>query len=118
MLYISRVKVQESPEEGKIYPPLLIVEYGELTENDVAANLPVKIKFEVEYNMENRITYIMDVCILIFSNSLYLSVSWIKIKYWIIKNLCAPDAKIYNNILNTCFRKILPTTYFNRSTST
>jgi hypothetical protein len=35
------VKVRGHEEEGRIYPPLLMLKYGEVTQEDIEANVEV-----------------------------------------------------------------------------
>jgi hypothetical protein len=53
--------VQGHEEEGRIYPPLLILKYGEVTQEDIEANVEVLLTFIVEYEMENSVSYAIEV---------------------------------------------------------
>lgn len=56
-----RVKVQGHEEEGRIYPPLLMLKYGEVTQEDIEANVEVSLTFSVEYEMENSVSHSIEV---------------------------------------------------------
>nr|CAD7394278.1 unnamed protein product [Timema cristinae] len=74
-----RVKVQGPKEEGRIYPPLLVVEYGELTQEDIQANVPVALHFSVDYNMDNNLYHAIEVSVGVLSA---LAVVWSGIETW------------------------------------
>lgn len=62
VLFAFRIKTRrEKEDEGKIYPPFLILEYGELTHEDMATNAFVHFSFSVDYYMDNDISHIIDV---------------------------------------------------------
>lgn len=52
---------REKEDEGKIYPPFLILEYGELTNDDIQTNALIHFSFSVDYYMDNDIPHIIDV---------------------------------------------------------
>jgi len=56
-----RVKVRGHEEEGRIYPPLLMLKYGEVTQEDIEANVEVSLTFSVEYEMENSVSHAIEV---------------------------------------------------------
>ena len=61
-IIVFRVKTRrEKEDEGKIYPPFLILEYGELTNDDIAMNSLINFSFTVDYYMDNDIPHIIDV---------------------------------------------------------
>lgn len=72
-----RVKVQ-GHEEGRIYPPLLMLKYGEVTQEDIEANVEVLLTFIVEYEMENSLSHAIEVGQKFFSFYLlcFTCVSW------------------------------------------
>jgi hypothetical protein len=53
--------VQGHEEEGRIYPPLLVLRYGEVTHEDIEANVEVPFTFSVEYEMENSVSHAIEV---------------------------------------------------------
>jgi hypothetical protein len=55
------VKVRGHEEEGQIYPPLLVLKYGELTQEDIEVNVEVTFTFSVEYEMENSVSHAIEV---------------------------------------------------------
>lgn len=57
---------REKEDEGKIYPPFLILEYGELTPDDIGTNTFVQFIFSVDFYMDNDILHIIDVSFLFF----------------------------------------------------
>jgi hypothetical protein len=60
-LYYYRVKVRGHEEEGQIYPPLLVIEYGEITKEDIETDAEVPFAFSVEYEMENSMSHAIEV---------------------------------------------------------
>ena len=60
MEFFSRVNMlntKEFPEKvGQIYPPIVSIEYGEITAKDVEEGEEVDFEFSVTYEMENRET--------------------------------------------------------------
>lgn len=48
-------------EEGQIYPPLLMLKYGEVTQEDIEANVEISLTFSVEYEMENSVSHAIEV---------------------------------------------------------
>jgi hypothetical protein len=55
------VKVRGHKEEGQIYPPLLVLKYGEITQDDTETNAEVPFTFSVEYEMENSMSHAIEV---------------------------------------------------------
>lgn len=55
------VRLQGTEEEGKIYVPYLIVDYGELTREEIEKNVLVSLKFEVHYEMDNTLSHALEV---------------------------------------------------------
>jgi hypothetical protein len=55
------VKVRGREEEGQIYPPLLVLKYGEVTQEDIEANVEVPFTFSVEYEMESSVSRAIEV---------------------------------------------------------
>ncbi|PSN51036.1 hypothetical protein C0J52_15421 [Blattella germanica] len=45
--FILRVKVQSHEEEGRIYPPLLVLKYGEVNQQEIDENVEVSLSFKV-----------------------------------------------------------------------
>lgn len=43
--------MQERNEPGKIFPPLLVVKYDELTKEEIAANVEVSVEYKVTYSL-------------------------------------------------------------------
>lgn len=52
---------REKEDENKIYPPFLLLEYGELTHEDIETNANIDFTFLVDYYMDNDIPHIIDV---------------------------------------------------------
>lgn len=61
MLCYYRVKVRGHEGEGQIYPPLLVLKYGEITQEDIETNAEVPFAFNVEYEMENSVSHAIEV---------------------------------------------------------
>lgn len=53
--------MQGHEEEGRIYPPFLVLKYGEVTQEDIEANVEVPFTFSVEYEMENSMSHAIEV---------------------------------------------------------
>lgn len=53
--------MQGHEEEGRIYPPLLVLKYGEVKQEDIEANVEVPFTFSVEYEMENSMSHAVEV---------------------------------------------------------
>lgn len=58
---LHRVKVRGHEEEGQIYPPLLVLKYGEITQEDSDSSAEVPFTFSVEYEMENSMSHAIEV---------------------------------------------------------
>ena len=65
LLHFHRVSVRGHKEEGQIYPPLLLIKYGEVNQQDIDDNVEVPISFQVEYEMENSMSHAIEVSILL-----------------------------------------------------
>ncbi|CAH0381316.1 unnamed protein product [Bemisia tabaci] len=77
---VLQVKMlHEVEEEGRIYPPLLILEYAELKGEEVESNLNVNLSFSVEFIMENDLPHIIDVSLGVSSA---FAVVWSAIQTW------------------------------------
>ncbi|XP_063221567.1 meckelin isoform X2 [Bacillus rossius redtenbacheri] len=74
-----RVRVRGSDGEGRIYPPLVVVEYGELTPEDLRANRPVTLTFSTDYHMDNNFFYAVEVSVGVLSA---LAVLWACLEAW------------------------------------
>jgi meckelin len=48
------INLRESDGSGSIFPPLISISYGELTEEDIKANRPLTCSFKVTYWMNQR----------------------------------------------------------------
>ena len=60
--YFYSVKVQERNERGKIFPPLLVVEYDELTKDEITENVEVSVEYKVTYSLaDDEITNAVEV---------------------------------------------------------
>ena len=49
------INLRETEGPGSIFPPLISISYGELTEEDIKANKPVTCTFKITYWMNQRI---------------------------------------------------------------
>ncbi|KAJ4448147.1 hypothetical protein ANN_10160, partial [Periplaneta americana] len=74
-----RVKIQEREEEGRIYPPLLVLKYGEITQEDIESDTHVSLTFSVEYEMDNSLSHAIEVSMGVLSA---LAVVWSGIETW------------------------------------
>lgn len=61
--------MQQGEDQGRIYPPILILKYGEITAKDIEADKVINISFSVDFYMDSIITYTIDVSNIM--NSLY-----------------------------------------------
>ncbi|KAG8288713.1 Meckelin [Homalodisca vitripennis] len=50
-----RIRTQQGEDQGRIYPPLLILKYGEITVKDLVADKPLGVSFTVDFYMDSRI---------------------------------------------------------------
>ncbi|KAJ9601533.1 hypothetical protein L9F63_000276 [Diploptera punctata] len=75
---VLRVKVR-GREEGRIYPPLLILKYGEVNQQDIDDNVELSVSFKVEYEMENSMSHSIEVSMGVLSG---LAVVWTGIETW------------------------------------
>lgn len=58
-----RVQAQREIEnEGNIYPPFMVLEYGQITNENISLNEVFPVTFTVEFYMENDILHYVDVC--------------------------------------------------------
>jgi hypothetical protein len=55
------VKVRGREDEGQIYPPLLVLKSGEITQEDIETYAEVPFSFSVEYEMENSMSHAIEV---------------------------------------------------------
>lgn len=61
--FAPRIKVQTGNDKGLIYPPLLVIEYEELSANAIQANVMVPLHFSVTFEMENKVAHSIEVLI-------------------------------------------------------
>ena len=55
------MRVQSGNEKGRVYPPLLIIEYGELTSESIQKNDMVQLHFKVSFEMDSNMTHAIEV---------------------------------------------------------
>lgn len=66
MLFCYRVQAQREIEnEGNIYPPFMVLEYGQITDENITSNEMLSVTFTVEFYMENDLLHYVDVSILL-----------------------------------------------------
>jgi hypothetical protein len=65
------VKVRGHEGEGQVYPPLLVLKYGEITQEDIETNAGVPLAFNVEYEMENSMSHAIEV-----------GIHWTRVLFW------------------------------------
>jgi len=59
---LSSVQAQREIEnEGNIYPPFMVLEYGQITDENISSNAVFPVTFTVEFYMENDILHYIDV---------------------------------------------------------
>ncbi|KAJ1524437.1 hypothetical protein ONE63_010934 [Megalurothrips usitatus] len=68
-----RVKVQSGNDRGRVYPPLLVVDYAEISAEALQTNLMVPIEFSISFEMDNRVAHSIEVAIIVLS---VLSIVW------------------------------------------
>lgn len=74
-LCLTRVNIQSGKTRGKIYPPIVIVEYGELMEQQISKNVKVTINYKVTFALkENHINSNIQVNIINFMKFQYFLV--------------------------------------------
>lgn len=62
--YIIYFRIQaqrEMENEGNIYPPFMVLEYGQITSENISSNEAFPVTFTVEFFMENDILHYVDV---------------------------------------------------------
>ncbi|XP_049787619.1 meckelin isoform X2 [Schistocerca cancellata] len=74
-----RVKLQGSEGGGRIYPPLLVIDYGEITEEEIKKDIKVSVSFMIEYEMDSRFAHSVEVAVGILSA---LAIVWSGIETW------------------------------------
>ncbi|XP_011298940.1 meckelin isoform X2 [Fopius arisanus] len=52
----NKYLAQERKERGKIFPPLIILEYGELTQDDMEKNVEVSIAYKIIFKLTEKTT--------------------------------------------------------------
>lgn len=60
MLYY-RIRVRDGQEEGMIYPPLLILSYGEVTRDEMEKNANFKVFLNVYFQKNDTVKRSFDV---------------------------------------------------------
>ncbi|XP_067004734.2 meckelin [Anabrus simplex] len=80
-----RVKVQNKEEEGRIYPPLMVVTYGEITRDDIDAGTLVTLHFSVKYEMTNSFQYSIEVAMGVLCA---LAAVWSCVETWSYSRRC------------------------------
>ncbi|XP_043284652.1 meckelin [Venturia canescens] len=74
------VKLQERAERGKVFPPLLVVEYDELTNREIIENVQVPVEYKVSYSFpDDEANGAIEVCIGIFTG---LAVTFAMVQAW------------------------------------
>ncbi|XP_068992594.1 meckelin [Neodiprion pinetum] len=74
------IKVQNKEEKGKIFPPLLMIEYGELLNEHVRQNVEVQISYKITYILADNDMYnAIEVSTGVLSS---LAVAFAAIKAW------------------------------------
>lgn len=59
---VYSVQAQREIEyEGSIYPPFMVLEYGQITNENVTSNGMISATFSAEFYMENDILHYVDV---------------------------------------------------------
>lgn len=64
MFILTRDSVQAQREieyEGSIYPPFMVLEYGQITNENISSNEVFPVTFTAEFYMENDILHYVDV---------------------------------------------------------
>uniref|UniRef100_A0A1B6EQU8 Meckelin n=1 Tax=Cuerna arida TaxID=1464854 RepID=A0A1B6EQU8_9HEMI len=74
-----RIRTQQGEDQGRIYPPLLILKYGEITAKDLAADKPLDVSFTVDFYMDSRVTYTIDIWLGVLCG---LTVVWSALQTW------------------------------------
>ena len=52
--FYFRITVQNDKEGGHIYSPLIVIEYGELSAQDIQENKPMKVDYKVIFILTNK----------------------------------------------------------------
>ncbi|XP_035737901.1 meckelin-like isoform X1 [Vespa mandarinia] len=89
------INIQSGKARGKIYPPIVIIEYGELMEQQISKNVEVTINYKVTFALkENHINSNIQIFIGILSSIAIIN-SALKTWTYCKKNYdCTPNATI------------------------
>lgn len=61
LLYFSRVRVQNGNDKGRVFPPLVVIEYSELSSEALQNNVMVPLQVEISFEMDNNIAHAIEV---------------------------------------------------------
>lgn len=67
------IKVQSGIDIGKVYPPLLIIEYAELSGEQLKNNVMVPLHVDISFESENKLAHAIEVSIIVLS---VVSIVW------------------------------------------
>ncbi|XP_050521919.1 meckelin isoform X2 [Daktulosphaira vitifoliae] len=93
---------RETENEGNIYPPFMVLEYGQITNENISLNVPFSVTFEVEFYMENDALHYIDMTLGILSGCVFI---WSCIHTWSESKRCgrmAIDLWTVGQFLITC----------------
>lgn len=63
MKCLFRIRRKGKGERSKIYPPLIVVQYGELNSNEIKENVDVHMEFSISYELDGaNLGNGMEVC--------------------------------------------------------
>lgn len=73
---VFRIRRKGKGERSKIYPPLIVVEYGELNSNEIKENVDVHMDFSISYELDGaNLGNGMEVCINVMDYSIYKNIT-------------------------------------------
>lgn len=61
MIFFYRIRVQSGNDKGKVFPPLAIIDYAELTSEALQNNVMVPLQFEISFEMDNNVAHAIEV---------------------------------------------------------
>ncbi|XP_060849332.1 meckelin isoform X2 [Rhopalosiphum padi] len=88
--YLKTIKLvvqaqREIENEGNIYPPFMVLEYGQITDENISSNELCPVTFTVEFYMENDILHYVDMSLGILSGCVFI---WSCIHTWSESKRC------------------------------
>lgn len=58
---LCRIRVQSGNDKGRVFPPLVVIEYAELTAEAVQKNAMIPLHFDISFEMDNNVAHAIEV---------------------------------------------------------